>query len=58
MTISRRDFLKIGGASCIVAGAGAALVGCSPAGGADDKALAETGEATLVGYSPDRKSVV
>ncbi len=27
MTISRRDFLKIGGASCIVAGAGAALAG-------------------------------
>ena len=52
MTISRRDFLKIGGASCIVAGAGAALVGCSPAGGADDKALAETGEAALVGYAP------
>ena len=45
MTISRRDFLKIGGASCIVAGAGAALAGCSPAGGEAEAPLAETGEA-------------
>ena len=54
MTISRRDFLKIGGASCIVAGTGAALAGCSPAGdgGAVGGALAETGEAALVGYAP------
>ena len=48
MTISRRDFLKIGGASCIVAGAGAALAGCSPAGGEAEAPLAETGEAALV----------
>ncbi len=52
MTISRRDFLKIGGASCIVAGAGAALAGCSPAGGEAEAPLAETGEAALVGYAP------
>ena len=52
MTISRRDFLKIGGASCIVAGAGAALAGCSPAGGEAAAPLAETGEAALVGYAP------
>ncbi len=51
MTLSRRDFLKIGGASCIVAGTGAALAGCAPAGGADGP-LAETGDAALVGYEP------
>ena len=52
MTLSRRDFLKIGGASCIVDGTGAALVGCSPAGGSSDAPLAETGETSLVGYAP------
>ncbi|WP_160213524.1 FAD-dependent oxidoreductase [Adlercreutzia aquisgranensis] len=54
MTLSRRDFLKIGGASCLVAGAGA-LAGCSPAG--EQKATepvsagADTGEG-LAGYAP------
>jgi len=32
MALSRRDFLKVGGSACIVAGAGAALAGCSPSG--------------------------
>lgn len=50
MTLSRRDFLKIGGASCLVAGTGAALAGCASS---DDSApLADTGEAALVGYQP------
>ncbi|WP_304427406.1 FAD-binding protein, partial [uncultured Adlercreutzia sp.] len=53
MTLSRRDFLKAGGATCLIAGAGAALAGCSPSGDAGDSgALAETGEVTLVGYQP------
>ena len=36
MALSRRDFLKVGGSACIVAGAGAALAGCSPSGGSPD----------------------
>ena len=52
MTVSRRDFLKIGGASCLVAGAGAALAGCGPASKGSDAPLADTGELALVGYRP------
>lgn len=51
MTLSRRDFLKVGGASCLVASTGAALAGCAPGGG-DTDGLAETGEEMLVGYQP------
>ena len=54
MTLSRRDFLKVGGATCIVAGAGAALAGCSPQDNASEN-LAATGEgaeASLAGYQP------
>lgn len=51
MTLSRRDFLKVGGASCLVASASVALTGCAPGGG-DADSLAETGEEMLVGYQP------
>lgn len=52
MKLSRRDFLKVGGATCLVAGAGAALTGCSPSDASQDETLANTGEVNLVGYQP------
>ena len=54
MALSRRDFLKVGGSACIVAGAGAALAGCSPNGGqSNDAKPAEGGaDASVVGYEP------
>ena len=48
MELSRRNFLKLGGASCIVLGAGA-LAGCSPKGGEEGSAPAAEGE-NLAGY--------
>ena len=54
MALSRRDFLKVGGSACLVAGAGAALAGCSPNGGESGKAASAegSGEASVVGYEP------
>ncbi|WP_165249549.1 FAD-dependent oxidoreductase [Adlercreutzia sp. ZJ141] len=54
MTLSRRDFLKVGGVTCIVAGAGTALAGCSPKSDGSEKATqtGEGSEAALVGYQP------
>ena len=55
MALSRRDFLKVGGSACIVAGAGAALAGCSPNGGRVQTSAkpAEGGaDASVVGYEP------
>lgn len=55
MKLSRREFMQMGGTACLVAGAGAALVGCSSekkedagAAGAGDGA-ASTGAEILVG---------
>lgn len=54
MALSRRDFLKVGGSACIVAGAGAALAGCSPSGGSPDSPKPAEGgaDASVVGYEP------
>lgn len=46
--LSRRDLLKMGGAACLVAGAGAALAGCSGGGNAGSQGGAE---GTVVGVT-------